>query len=112
KQGNLWFTTKNGIYKLPQPKDQLHIIDKKNGLSATIIKSIIKDQNNRLWLGSNNGIINILDLKTKKINEIKLPNLTNYNVKQLVADTKNKRIFFTSDYGLGSVSSSYPLIRD
>jgi len=111
--GNLWFTTKNGIYKLPQVKDQLYTIDKKNGLNNTIIKSIIKDNDSRLWLGNNNGIISIFDLKTAKTQEIKLPDATKYNViKQLAADKKNKKIFFASDYGLGSVSSSYPLIKD
>lgn len=115
--GNLWFTTKNGIYKLPQVKDQLYIFGKKNSSNNAIlesaIKSIIKDNNNRLWLGGNNGIINILDLKTKKTYEIKLPDTAQYNViKQLASDTKNKKIFFASDYGLGSVSSSYPLAKD
>lgn len=108
-QGNLWFTTRNGIYKLPKIKDQLFTFGKENGLNSTIIKSIVKDKNNRLWLGSNNSTINILDLKTKKTDQIKLPDATKYNtIKQLVVDKKNSRIFFASDYGLGSVSSSYP----
>ncbi|WAC39293.1 sensor histidine kinase [Pedobacter sp. SL55] len=109
EQGNLWFTTSNGIYKLPKPKDQLHTFGKADGLNNPIIKSIIKDQNNRLWLGSSNGIINILDLKTKKKKQIKLADTSKYNsIKQLVLDKKNNRIFFASDYGLGAVSSDYP----
>lgn len=108
-EGNLWFTTKNGIYKLPKIKDQLYTFTKQNGLTNATIKSIVKDKNNRLWMGSTNGIINILDLKSKKIEQIKLPNPGNYNlIKQLVSDKKNNRIFFASDYGLGSVNSSYP----
>ena len=108
-QGNLWFTTRNGIYKLPKVKDQLFTFGRENGLNSPITKSIVKDKNNRLWLGSNNSTINILDLKTKKIEQIKLPDATKYNtIKQLVVDKKNRRIFFASDYGLGSVSSSYP----
>ncbi|WP_138721699.1 sensor histidine kinase [Pedobacter ureilyticus] len=109
-QGNLWFTTRNGIYKLPKVKDQLFTFGKEDGLNNAVIKSIVKDKNNRLWLGSNNSTINILDLKTKKTSQIKLPDATKYNtIKQLVVDKKNKRIFFASDYGLGSVSSSYPI---
>lgn len=112
-EGNLWFTTKSGIYKLPKIKDQLYTISKENGLSDAAIKSIVKDRNNRLWLGSTQGIINILDLKTKATQKITLPDLTKYSIiKQLVVDKKNKRIFFASDYGLGSVSSSYPNATD
>lgn len=112
-QGNLWFTTKSGIYKLPKPKDQLHIFGKAEGLQNATLKSIVKDKNNRLWLGSNDGIINILDLKTKQNIELKLNDAAKYNIiKQLTVDKKNKKIFFASDYGLGAVSSSYPLIKD
>mgnify|MGYP006181483015 CR=1 FL=1 len=108
-QGNLWFTTSNGIYKLPKPKDQLHTFGIADGLNNPVTKSIIKDKNNRLWLGSNNGIINILDLKTKKKNQIRLPDTSKYNsIKQLVLDKKSNRTFFASDYGLGAVSSNYP----
>ncbi|SOD11342.1 sensor histidine kinase [Pedobacter xixiisoli] len=112
-QGNLWFTTKNGIYKLPKIKDQLYTFGKEDGLKGPNIKSIVKDKNNRLWLGSNNSSINILDLKTKKTIQVKLPDASKYNtIKQLVVDKTNKRIFFASDYGLGSVSSNYPLTSD
>lgn len=109
-ESNLWFTTKNGIYKLPKIKDQLYTFGKKDGLNSTSIKSIVKDKNGRLWLGSDNASINILDLKTKKTIQIKLPDTTKYHtIKQLVVDKLNKRIFFASDYGLGSVSSNYPI---
>jgi len=113
KQDNLWFTTKNGIYKLPQLKDQIYTVNRENGLNNIVIKSIIKDKDNRLWLGGNNGSINILDLKTKNSAQINLPNPEQYNVvKQLVFDKRNSKIFFASDYGLGSVSSNYPLNKD
>ncbi len=113
RQGNLWFTTKNGIYKLPQLKDQLYTFNREDGLNNSMIKSIAKDKYNRLWLGANNGIINILDLKTKNSVQINLPRPEQYNViKQLVLDKKNDKIFFASDYGLGTVNSNYPLSKD
>ena len=108
-QGNLWFTTKNGIYKLPQLKDQLYTFGKVNGLEKPMVKSIIKDKSNRLWLGSSDGTINILSIATKKINTIQLPDANKFAViKQLVRDDLNNRIFFASDLGLGSVNSNYP----
>lgn len=113
RQGNLWFTAKNGIYKLPQLKNQLYTINSENGLKNGIIKSIVKDKNNRLWLGGENGIISILDLKAKNSIQINLSDPEKYNVvKQLVFDKKNAKVFFASDYGLGSISSNYPLTKD
>ena len=113
RQDNLWFTTKNGIYKLPQLKNQLYTFNREDGLNNSMIKSIVKDKYNRLWLGANNGIINILDLKTKNSVQINLPNPEQYNViKQLVHDKKNAKVFFASDYGLGSVNSNYPASKD
>lgn len=109
RQGNLWFTTTNGIYKLPKLKDQLYTFGKSNGLKKPIIKSIIKDKTNRLWLGSNDGTINILSIATKQINTIQLPDASKFAViKQLVRDDLNNRIFFASDLGLGSVNANYP----
>lgn len=107
---NIWFTTKNGIYRLPDIKERLYIFNETNGLSNNNIRSISKDNKNRLWLGLNNAQINILDLKSKVINKISLPNTEKYNtIKQLTFDKKNERMYFGSDYGLGSLSALYPL---
>jgi ligand-binding sensor domain-containing protein len=47
---NIWFTTKNGIYRLPDPKERLYIFGKDNGLSSNVFRSLTKDDN-RLWIG-------------------------------------------------------------
>lgn len=105
---NMWFTTKNGIYRLPDSKERLYIFDKENGLGSNVVQSLTKDEQNRLWMGTY-GAIKILNLKDKKINQINLPDHRKYNtVKQLVLDKKYQRMYFASDYGLGSISTSYP----
>ncbi|MBY0543196.1 MAG: diguanylate cyclase, partial [Sphingobacteriaceae bacterium] len=106
---NMWFTTKNGIYRLPDTKERLYILDKSNGLSNNTIKSITKDNQNRLWLGLNSANINILNLRSKAIDKIVLPSPLKYNlIKQLFFDKKNEKIYFAADYGLGALSSTYP----
>lgn len=105
---NMWFTTKNGIYRLPDPKERLYLFNKENGLSSNVIKSIVKDGNNRLWLGMN-GNINILDLQHQRIENIELPDKRKFNViKQLAFDAKHRQVYFASDYGLGITSSTVP----
>lgn len=107
---NMWFTTKNGIYRLPDVKERLYIFNKSNGLSNDMIKSITKDAQNRLWLGLNSANIDIVNIQSKKLEKIVLPNPKKYNlIKQLLFDKKNKNILFASDYGLGAVSATFPL---
>lgn len=107
---NMWFTTKNGIYKLPGTKERLYIFNQDNGLSNNTVKSIAKDKQNRLWLGLSGAQINLLHLKNKAVNKISLPDPQKYNlIKQLSFDKNKENIYFASDYGLGTLSASYPL---
>jgi ligand-binding sensor domain-containing protein len=96
---NTWFTTKNGVYRLPDAKERLYIFDKTNGLTNNVIRSLAKDSKNRLWMGLDHQL-NILDLKQKKVDQINIP------------DKKNNRMYFASDYGVGSFSSLYPAKSD
>lgn len=106
---NIWFTTKNGIYRLPDEKERLYIFDKTNGLGSEVIKSITKDLNGRLWMGLGSNNINVLNLKTKAIEKINIPDQKKYNtIKQLILDGKNQRMFFASDYGIGSINAVNP----
>ncbi|RZL50277.1 MAG: diguanylate cyclase [Pedobacter sp.] len=110
---NMWFTTKNGVYRLPDEKERLYIFDKANSLSTESIKSISKDAIGRLWLGLGNNNINILNLKDKTIQKITLPDSRKFNIiKQLTFDRNNNRIFFASDYGVGSINAIYPTKTD
>lgn len=107
---NMWFTTKNGIYKYPNTKERIFIYNENNGLSNNSIKSVIKDNKNNLWLGLNSANINILNIKTKISKNISLTNESNFNqVKQLTFDKINDKMYFSSDYGLGYLSVSSPL---
>ena len=106
---NIWFTTKNGIYRLPDPKERLYIFNRESGLTSNVVKSITKDDKNRLWMGVDNNI-NILNSKQKTVQQILIPDKRKYNtIKQLVFDKRNEQIYFASDYGLGSFSSNYPV---
>lgn len=107
---NMWFTTDEGIYKLPKQEDQLYQFINTNSVSGTTFKSIAKDNQNRLWLGSTNGSITILDLNTFTASQLNLPNKNALNtIKQLQFDPHKNRMFFSSDNALGYVDASHPL---
>jgi ligand-binding sensor domain-containing protein len=105
---NIWFTTKNGVYRLPDSKERLYILNKENGLSSNLVKSIIKDDSNRLWMGLDHDV-NLLNLHDKKVIQARIPDKKKYNtIKQLIFDKKNQRVYFASSYGVGSFSANYP----
>ncbi|RZL41849.1 MAG: diguanylate cyclase, partial [Pedobacter sp.] len=108
RNDNMWFTTKNGIYRLPNPKERLYILNTESGLSNNTIKSITKDGKNRLWLGLGDAKINLLDVGTKHVQRIDIPDKKRYNnIKQFRLDTIRNTMYFSSDYGLGKLENIY-----
>ncbi|TDQ06427.1 ligand-binding sensor domain-containing protein [Pedobacter metabolipauper] len=107
-KNNMWFTTSNGIYMLPQRDERLYLVNKSQGLSGDVIKSITKDNQNRLWLGLDEGKINAVSTYDFKVNEFLLPDKKKYNaIKHLSFDSANHAIYFASDYGLGRIKNIY-----
>ncbi|TDG36921.1 diguanylate cyclase [Pedobacter changchengzhani] len=104
---NMWFATSDGVYMLPNVNARLFVMDKESGLTANVIKSIAKDENNKLWLGTNNASINILNLNNFTINDIQIPDEEKFkSISQLTYDKKNKSMFFSSEFGLGAISDT------
>lgn len=108
KHQNMWFTTSNGIYMLPGEENRMYILNQEQGLSSNYIKSITKDKNNRLWLGLDKGMLNVLDLKSSSIQKIGLAKLGfKNNIKQLHLDSGNSSIYFSTDFALGRIKNIY-----
>ena len=105
---NMWFATNQGIYMLPNANSRLSIIDAESGLSSNVIKSITKDGKDRLWLGTDDAVIDILNVKNHEIDEVGLDDYKKYKtIKQITFDSKNESIYFSSDYGLGVFKNIY-----
>lgn len=105
---NMWFATSIGIYMLPNINNRLSIIDAESGLSSNVIKSITKDGKNRLWLGTDDAVIDILTIDNYQVNEIGLDDFKKYKtIKQINFDAKNQSIYFSSDYGMGVFKNIY-----
>lgn len=108
KHENMWFTTSNGIYMLPQERNRMYIFNQEQGLSSNYIKSITKDKFNRLWLGMDKGMVNMFDLQSHAIKKIPLSTLGfKNNIKQLHLDSLNESIYFSSDLALGRINKIY-----
>ncbi|WP_231492006.1 sensor histidine kinase [Pedobacter sp. Leaf170] len=105
---NMWFATNQGIYMLPNINSRLSIIDAESGLSSNVIKSIAKDSKNRLWLGTDDAVIDILNISNFEIDEVGMDDYKKYKtIKQITYDPKNQSVYFASDYGLGVFRNIY-----
>ena len=113
KNQNMWFATNQGIYMLPNVNNRLTIIDAESGLSSNVIKSIIKDAKNRLWLGTDDAVIDVLTLSNFHVEEIGLDDFKKYRtIKQITLDPKNQSVYFSSDYGMGTFRNIYKGLND
>ncbi|MFC3361690.1 two-component regulator propeller domain-containing protein [Pedobacter fastidiosus] len=105
---NMWFATTQGIYMLPNINSRLSIIDAESGLSSNVIKSITKDNKNRLWLGTDDAVIDVLSINNYQVNEVGLDDFKKYKtIKQITYDPKNQSVYFASDYGMGVFKNIY-----
>ncbi|QPH39777.1 sensor histidine kinase [Pedobacter endophyticus] len=105
---NMWFATNVGIFMLPNVNNRLSIIDAESGLSSNVIKSITKDGKNRLWLGTDDAVIDVLTINNYEVEEVGLDDFKKYKtVKQITFDPKNQSIYFSSDYGMGVFKNIY-----
>jgi len=105
---NMWFATNQGIYMLPNTNNRLSIIDAESGLSSNVIKSITKDGKNRLWLGTDDAVIDVLTINNYQVDEIGLDDFKKYKtIKQVTFDPKDQSIYFASDYGMGVFKNIY-----
>ncbi|WP_316849389.1 ligand-binding sensor domain-containing protein [Pedobacter agri] len=110
---NMWFATNAGIYMLPNINNRLSIIDAESGLSSNVIKSITKDGKNRLWLGTDDAVIDVLTINNYQVNEIGLDDFKKYKtIKQINFDSRNQSIYFSSDYGMGVFKNIYNSINE
>jgi ligand-binding sensor domain-containing protein len=107
RSGNMWFTTSNGIYMLPKRENRMYVVGQDFGLSSNYIKSVTKDKRKRIWLGLDDGVINVLSNR-KTVREIKLskPGFRS-NIKQLLLDSLNAVLYFSTEQAIGRIKNIY-----
>ncbi len=66
--GSLWVGTDNGLNRLPPGKDSFVWFNEYSdpGISSSIVMSLLGDEN-RLWVGTYDGGLNVVDLSTNSV---------------------------------------------
>jgi signal transduction histidine kinase/ligand-binding sensor domain-containing protein/DNA-binding response OmpR family regulator len=98
-RGLIWVGTRDGLNVFDENKNLIKIFTEDNGLSENTIASITEDKVNNIWVGTHNGLSNIIiskDTKNKKYNF----SFKNYNQTDgLQGKEFNERSAFTTSKG-------------
>ncbi|MDD4990990.1 MAG: two-component regulator propeller domain-containing protein [Paludibacter sp.] len=98
----IWAATGQGLLLFKDWKDNTYkVFDKEHGLNNNYVSSLIEDDNNQLWLGTNNGIssLNLKHLKIKNFNKYDGVPLSSFRA-GAVAKSSDGIIYFGSDNGV------------
>lgn len=106
RDGNFWFTTGNGLYLLPDKPERLNVLNKEFGLTTNAVTALTMDKRRRLWLGMDDGSINILDTAMQRTEVIRFTDKKYQRVKQLEFDADGNNLFFASGAGMGVVQNA------
>ncbi|PCH67073.1 MAG: hypothetical protein COC01_06610 [Bacteroidetes bacterium] len=92
KHENLWLGTNKGLYKFNKRKNTTTIFNKKDGLPANEVNTLVID-NTQLWVGTNKGVCKV-DINTTIVSHFSLGNfLDSTTVDDILIDSK-KRVWF------------------
>jgi signal transduction histidine kinase/ligand-binding sensor domain-containing protein/DNA-binding response OmpR family regulator len=102
---NTWLATTNGLYIITNSNETIYIKEDRENSYGTIqnfIRTIYKDKNGIIWLGTQNGGVFTWDKSYQNFLQFKNPNLYNNIVNSIVAD-ENANIYFATEGGVVNV---------
>ncbi len=109
----VWSATSGGAFKFTVGDTNYQIFTKADGLNSQALSAIGKDNKNRIWAGSEEGFINIIDPKSGAIEKIVDIVNSGKNKKQINNFfVKGDTVFVSVDFGLSIISASKLTILD
>lgn len=106
-QGRIWIATSDGLRMTPDLGNTFINYGLSYGnqsISSTNVRSIHVDRNNRLWLGHLKTGLDIIDLTTNKVSNLRHnpndPNSLSDNYVTSIAEAADGSIWITTDHGL------------
>ena len=77
--GNIWLGNSQGLTIWDMKNDSLHYLNKESGLCDNIIRGIVEDDQNKIWVTTSNGL-SVLSTERDLYGELKISN-KNYSTK-------------------------------
>jgi ligand-binding sensor domain-containing protein len=102
----LWAATGGGVFRFNISDSTYTTFNKTEGLNGSAITAIAIDNDGKIWLGSQNGIIDVHDPSTNSFKRI----LDVYNSGRTLRQINNMRIvndiiFISTDFGLSTINT-------
>ncbi len=107
KNGSLiWSATEGGLLEYDSETGEFRFFTKSEGLSSQILTAITF-AGSRIWLGANDGIIDILDTETNTFNRI-VDIFTSDKGKKQINDIliSNDKVYLSTDFGISIVNET------
>ncbi len=104
----LWIGTDNGLHKFNIFNNTFNYFGAKNGLTNTVIYSILEDVNNDLWVSTNSGIFKFNKNNTRFTNYSVNDGLLNteYNLGAKFNDKSKQELYFGGTNGLNHFTTN------
>jgi ligand-binding sensor domain-containing protein len=105
-QGSMWVATSGGIFTFNPPDSNYTIYTKADGLNSQGLSSLNVDAQNKIWFGSEEGYINVLDPSTLAVQKIIDIFNSGYSQKQINdIFIKGDTVFVSTQFGLSMLNS-------
>lgn len=107
KNGDIWAGTNGGVFRYLEADSSYQKLTKSEGLSGQTITAISIDNNNKIWIGTIEGYINVYDPSLNQIKTILEINKTNKNLKSINDITiSGDTAFVSTDFGLSLINTN------
>ncbi|MCP5061614.1 MAG: T9SS type A sorting domain-containing protein [Ignavibacteriae bacterium] len=107
KNNELWAGTNGGVFRFLESDSSYQKLTKSEGLSGQTITAISIDNNNKIWIGTIEGYINVYDPSLNQIKTILEINKTNKNLKSINDITiRDDTAFVSTDFGLSLINTN------
>lgn len=104
RKDNMWFTTTNGLYMLPKKSRRIYMLDRQQGLSQNTVKSLAADGQHRIWMGMENGVINLLERPNLGMRLFTLKDHERFsNIKEMKLNSNQDAMVFAAEFGIGKI---------
>ncbi len=102
----IWSATEGGLFKFNSATEEYEFFTKSEGLSSQVLTAIDYSGNN-IWIGANDGMINIYNIETNQFDRI-VDIFTSDKSKKQINDIviNGNRVYLSSDFGISIISES------
>ena len=66
----IWGVTSGGVLVFSQETNAFTILNNTSGLSSNNVSSVVQDTQNRLWLGMDDGSLNVINLENEAVSKV------------------------------------------